>query len=309
MNAARGFADRGSGRSMEDAVVVVTGAARGIGAELARQLAGRGARVALLGLEPTLLREVATALQGARAWDVDVTDPAALARTAVEVVEHFGRVDVVVANAGIASGGPLLLADPEQYDRVIAVNLLGSIRTVRAFLPALVESRGYVLQVASLAAIIPAPMMSAYCASKSGAEAFAHSLRAEVRHHGVGVGVAYLSWTDTDMVRGADDSQELGSMRSRLPGVLGRTYPLGPAVERLVVGIERRRGHVYAQPWVRPLSWLRVPLIALSARAPRRDLRRAEDAIRASAADATRAVGAGGAADRAGGTPGGAPES
>ena len=106
---------------------------------------------------------------------------------------------------------------PPSYDRVIEVNLLGSVRTVRAFLPALVASRGYVLQVASLAAMVPAPLMSAYCASKSGVEAFAHSLRAELAHHGVDVGVAYLAWTDTAMVRG-------GRRRPRARGV-----PRGPA--------------------------------------------------------------------------------
>ena len=140
-------------------------------------------------------------------------------------VEHHGRVDAVVANAGVAAGGPLLLADPDAYDRVIEVNLLGSVRTVRAFLPDVVAARGYVLQIASLAAMAPAPLMGAYCASKSGVEAFAHSLRGEVRHHGVDVGVAYLSWTDTDMVRGADEHDGLRRMRERMPGPLGRTSP------------------------------------------------------------------------------------
>jgi short-subunit dehydrogenase len=119
----------------------------------------------------------------------------------------------VVANAGVAAGGTLLLADPASYDRVVEVNLLGSIRTVRAFLPALVASRGYVLQVASLAAMVPAPPMSAYCASKSGVEAFAHALRGEVAHHGVEVGIACLSRTHTDMVRGADTRPTGGAQR------------------------------------------------------------------------------------------------
>jgi short-subunit dehydrogenase len=87
---------------------------------------------------------------------------------------------------------------------VIEVNLLGSVATARAFLPALLAAEGYFLQVASLAAIAPAPLMGAYCASKAGVEAFAHALRAEVAHQGVDVGVAYLTWTDTDMVRAAD---------------------------------------------------------------------------------------------------------
>jgi NAD(P)-dependent dehydrogenase (short-subunit alcohol dehydrogenase family) len=276
-------------------VVVITGAARGLGAELARQVARQGARVALLGLEPDVLSKVSTECPGSACWEVDVTDGAALRRVATEVQERLGPADVVVANAGIATGGPLLLSDASSYDRVIEVNLLGSIRTVRAFLPQVVQTRGYVLQIASLAALAPAPMMSAYCASKSGVEAFAHSLRGEVRHHGVDVGVAYLSWTNTDMVRGADE-RGLGD-RSKLPGVLGRTYPLEPAVVRIVEGITHRAPHVYAQKWVRTLQYLRAILPSVSAHTPKREALEAEQKIRAAGPDATTPVGAGGAAD------------
>ncbi|MDT7539459.1 MAG: hypothetical protein QOI82_3044 [Actinomycetota bacterium] len=276
-------------------VVVITGAARGLGAELARQVARQGARVALLGLEPEVLAKVSTECPGSACWEVDVTDGAALNRVAAEVQERLGPADVVVANAGIATGGPLLYADATSYDRVIEVNLLGSIRTVRAFLPQIVQTRGYVLQIASLAALAPAPMMGAYCASKSGVEAFAHSLRGEVRHHGVDVGVAYLSWTNTDMVRGADE-RGLAD-RAKLPGVLSRTYPLEPAVVRIVEGITRRAPHVYAQKWVRTLQYLRAALPAVTAHAPKREAREAEEKIRAAGPEATTPVGAGGAAD------------
>jgi NAD(P)-dependent dehydrogenase (short-subunit alcohol dehydrogenase family) len=276
-------------------VVVITGAARGLGAEIARQVARKGARVALLGLEPDVLEKVSTDCPGSACWEVDVTDGAALDRVAGEVQDLLGPADVVVANAGIATGGPLLLSDAASYDRVIEVNLLGSIRTVRAFLPQVVQTHGYVLQIASLAALAPAPMMGAYCASKSGVEAFAHSLRAEVRHHGVDVGVTYLSWTDTDMVRGADE-RALGD-RSKLPGVLSRTYPLEPTVARIVEGITRRAPHVYGQKWVRSLQYLRAAIPAIVAHSPRQDAIEAERVIREAGPEATTPVGAGGAAD------------
>ena len=268
--------------SVEGQVVVVTGASRGIGAELARVLTARGARVALLGLEPELLAEVSAGLPGSRAYEVDVVDQAALDDVARRVEADLGRVDAVVANAGIGDGGPLLLHDPSAYDRIIEVNLLGSVRTVRAFLPAVVAARGYVLQIASVAALVPAPMMSAYCASKSGVEAFAHALRGEVRHHGVDVGVAYLTWTDTDMVRRADATPGLGELRAGLPGVLGKTYPLGPAVVRLADGLAARRPHVYGQAWLRLLPAVRGLLPALTVRGVR-DLPAVERAIRSSA--------------------------
>jgi NAD(P)-dependent dehydrogenase (short-subunit alcohol dehydrogenase family) len=280
-------------------VVVVTGAARGLGAELTRQLTAAGAVVALLGLEPVELAKVSASCPGSAWWEVDVTDGAALRTVADEVRARLGAAYAVVANAGIATGGPLHLADAAAYDRVIEVNLMGSIRTVRAFLPQVMQTRGYVLQVASLAALLPTPMMGAYCASKSGAEAFGLSLRGELKHHGVKVGVCYLSWTDTDMVRGADERPGLGTLRAKLPGVLGKTYPIGPAVARMVDGIVHRRSRVYAQPWVRSLNWTRAMTPSLVAIQPSKDLKRVEQEIMSAGTSATTAVGAGGAADTA----------
>ncbi|WUH93147.1 SDR family oxidoreductase [Streptomyces sp. NBC_00433] len=285
--------------SVRGQVVVVTGAARGVGELLARKLAARGARLALVGLEPDELKQVTASLGGdAACWTADVTDRAAMARVAGEVAAHFGRIDVVVANAGVATGGPFLESDPDAFDRVIQVNLLGSIATARAFLPALLESRGYLLQIASLAAITPAPMMAAYCASKSGVEAFAHSLRAEVGHHGVAVGVGYLSWTDTDMVRGADEDDVLRELRARLPWPANCTYPLEPAVERIAAGIARRSPHVYAQWWLRGMQSVRGALPSVVGGAlGRREMRRAAPALARNAGTHRGLVGRGGSAD------------
>ncbi|MBT2383141.1 SDR family oxidoreductase [Streptomyces sp. ISL-11] len=281
--------------SLEGQVAVVTGAARGVGELLARKLSARGARVALVGLEPEELRAVAGSLhEDAAYWHADVTDHAAMAQVAGEVKARFGKVDVVVANAGVATGGPFADSDPDAWRRVVEVNLIGSAVTGRAFLPVLTESRGYLLQIASLAAIAPAPMMSAYCASKSGVEAYAHCLRAEVGHKGVRVGVGYLSWTDTDMVRGADENDVMRELRQRLPWPANRTYPLGPTVDRLVTGIERRSAHVYGQSWLRGAQALRGSLPGLLALGAQREMRRFEPRLTGIRAGL---VGAGGAAD------------
>ncbi|MFI6083818.1 SDR family oxidoreductase [Streptomyces sp. NPDC051217] len=281
--------------SLEGQVAVVTGAARGVGETLARKLSARGARVALVGLEADELKDVASRLHTECGhWYADVTDHEAMVRVAREVKERFGKVDIVVANAGVAAGGPFLDSDPVAWRRVIEVNLIGGAVTARAFLPVLMASRGYFLQIASLAAITPAPMMTAYCASKSGVEAFAHSLRAEVRHKGVRVGVGYLSWTDTDMVRGADEDEVMREMRQGLPWPAGKTYPLGPAVERVVSGIERRSAHVYAQWWLRGMRSVRWPLPGLVAAVGSRRMRGLEPRL---GAVSKGLVGAGGAAD------------
>jgi NAD(P)-dependent dehydrogenase (short-subunit alcohol dehydrogenase family) len=253
---------------------VVTGAARGLGAAMARTLARRGARVALLGLEEPLLASVAASLPGAAHWPVDVTDEQAMTRTAALVEESLGPVSVVVANAGVAAGGPFLETDPATWRRIFEVDLLGTCLTARVHLPGLLRTRGYFLQVASLAAIAPSPMMTAYCAAKSGAEAFAYSLRAEVAHRGVGVGVGYLSWADTEMIRAADEHRVMRELRAALPWPAGKVYPVQPVADRLVRGIERRAPAVYAQPWIRPAraarGWLPGPVTLWA----RRELRR-----------------------------------
>jgi NAD(P)-dependent dehydrogenase (short-subunit alcohol dehydrogenase family) len=262
----------GRANDLAGQVVVVTGAARGIGAATARRLAARQAQVALLGLEPHELARVSAGCgPHCRWWEVDVTDERALADVAASVRDTYRRIDVVVANAGIAIGGPFIHSEARAFARVIEVNLLGGVATARAFLPALCESRGYLLQVASLAALIPAPMMAAYCASKAGVEAFAHAVRAEVAHRGVRVGVAYLSWTDTEMVRGADENAALRKMRARLPFPAGRTSPPGAVADALIEGIARRAPRVYGQRWLPPVQLARgvAPLIVakLAARA------------------------------------------
>jgi len=279
-------------------VVVITGAARGIGAALAVRLAGAGARVALIGLEPEQLKRVAEQCgPNAAWWECDVTDSEALQRAVIGVRERFHRVDVLVANAGIAVGTTLLHSDPAAFDRVIEVNLLGSIRTVRAFLPLLVAAHGYYLQIASLAAMVPAPMLTSYGASKAGVETFALALRSEVAHHGVDVGVAYLSFTDTDMTRGAIASEDTAGLQRHLPGRLGKLHDLDAAVERLAAGVERRAPFVYGQSfirWVRPVRWL-LPSVAY--RATRREAARAEQAMAGRDSDTSLPVGAGGRAD------------
>ncbi|WP_340560814.1 SDR family oxidoreductase [Streptomyces sp. GSL17-111] len=286
--------------NLDGQVVVVTGGARGVGALLARKLAARGAKIALVGLEPDELKKVSAALPTESAhWHADVTDHVAMEQVAGEVRARFGKVDVVVANAGVATGGLFGDSDPVTWRRVIEVNLVGGAVTGRAFLPALTESRGYFLQIASLAAITPAPMMTAYCASKSGVEAFAHSLRAEVGHQGVRVGVGYLSWTDTDMVRGADEDEVMRDLRANsMPPPMNRTYPLGPAVDRIVAGIERRSPHVYGQWWLRGMQFVRGALPTIVGVGGRREMRRvAPRLLAARGARPTGLVGAGGAAD------------
>src|ERR1044072_5205893 len=115
-------------------------------------------------------------------------------------VSRFGAIDIVIANAGIASYGSVLVVDPDAFRRVLDVNVVGVFNTVRATLPSLIERKGYILVVSSLAAFTAAPGMAPYDASKAGVEQFANAVRFEVAHHGVGVGCAHMAWIDTPLV-------------------------------------------------------------------------------------------------------------
>src|SRR5919108_730416 len=199
--------------------VLITGAARGLGAETARRIAARGGNVALVGLEPEELQRVAAQCGSNAAWfECDVTDVDALERAVQGTVDRFGGIDAVMANAGIAPGGMVRSTDPAAFERTIEINLLGVWRTVRATLPHVIERRGYVLVIASMAAAVHAPAMAAYSASKAGAEAFGDSIRSELAHLGVDVGVGYFSWIATDMVAGGDAHPAFGFARGRLRG-------------------------------------------------------------------------------------------
>jgi NAD(P)-dependent dehydrogenase (short-subunit alcohol dehydrogenase family) len=284
--------------------ILITGAARGIGAESARQLSARGARIALVGLEPGELERVAAQCgPDAAAFEADVTDTDALAGVVESVVEHFGGIDVVMANAGVASTGFVRSMDPAAFERTIEVNLLGVFRTVRACLPHVIERRGYVLVIASLAAAAHGPGMAAYAASKAGSEAFANSLRAELAHLGVDVGVGYFAFLDTDLVRGGDKHPVFGNLRSEMPGPFGKTYPLSEAVGKVVEGIERRGRTVIFPGWVRPVLLLRGMLGPLLDRGSGEQTAEVDAAFLRDVAErgaeaASAQVGAGGLADR-----------
>ncbi|WP_156754562.1 short-chain dehydrogenase/reductase [Actinokineospora sp. G85] len=299
-------------RSVKGKVILITGAARGFGAGLAERFAKRGAKVALVGLEPDEMAAVAAKCgPDAAVFTADVTSWEDLEAATAGVVERFGRIDIVIANAGIAAAGFIRSIDPKAFEKTIEVDLLGVWRTVRVTLPHVIDSKGYVLVVSSFAAIAHAPAMGAYAAAKAGVEAFTNSLRAEVKHLGVKVGVAHPSWIKTDLVNGADEHPVFGPLRRSMPGPVGKAYPVPLALNALEKGVLRRDRSIHVPGWVGLLKLVRwsVPLIIehgarftgnIVAKADKAAL---EDIAKRGAAVSSAPVGAGGAAAMAGNKP------
>lgn len=245
--------------SLSDKVILITGAARGLGATAAREMAGRGARVVLADLDADGLARMREAISPPPLTvELDVTDPVACRAAVDRAVGEHGRLDAVWANAGIASFGPMELTDSSAWRRTVEVNLLGAYYTVHAALPAVIAQRGYIAVTASMATFAHPPGMSAYAATKAGVEAMCNALRVEVAHHGVDVGTIHPIWLDTDMVREAEASQtSFRRLRQAMRPPFDRTRSVEDAVQDIVAGFEKRRRRIFAPPLMRVAHLIR----------------------------------------------------
>ena len=259
----------------------ITGAARGIGNAAAERLHAKGANVALVGLEPERLEASAARLgDRAAAFEADVTDLDALERAVQATVERFGGIDVAIANAGIAFTGTLASAPIEHVERTLAVNLLGVWRTDRAVIGQIMERGGYLLNIASLAAVAHAPLLGPYTTAKAGVEALTDALRLESAPRGAGVGCAYFGYLDTDLVRAGFAQPSAQVMNDRLPGFMRKPAPLSKGIDAIERGIERRSVRVWAPRWVGPMLVLRGIAQPLIERNTLRDEAMLREAIR-----------------------------
>ncbi|MBA3263702.1 MAG: SDR family NAD(P)-dependent oxidoreductase [Thermoleophilaceae bacterium] len=236
-------------------VALVTGAARGIGFETARALVSRGASVVVVDLEAEAAEAAAAQLHDTRAIGLaaDVTDRGALQQAVAMTVERFGGLDVVVANAGIASRAATFRAmATEGFDRVIEVNLMGVVRTVEAALPEIIRRRGHAVVIASVYAFGNGLGATPYAMSKAGVEQFGRALRVELVQHGASASVAYFGFIDTEMVhRALDEDPVVASMLALFPKPLRKRLHPRVAGEAIVSGIERRSPRI-----IRPRRWV-----------------------------------------------------
>lgn len=241
-------------------VALITGGARGIGLGTARALARRGARLVIVDLDQAACDEAAASLGGdAIGFAADVTDLGAMQRVVAETVERFGGLDIVMANAGIASRAATMRAmSRESFDRVFDVNAGGVVRTVEAALPEIVRRRGQVVVVASVYAFLTGVGAIPYAMSKAAVEQLGRALRVELAQHGASATTCYFGLIDTEMVhRGIDDDPLSDEVMRQLPGPLAKRLTPDQAGEAVARGIERRAPRVIVPPVWRVLFVLR----------------------------------------------------
>jgi NAD(P)-dependent dehydrogenase (short-subunit alcohol dehydrogenase family) len=241
-------------------VALVTGAARGIGFETARQLHLRGASVAVLDLDADQAAEAAERI-GPRAIGLagDVTDAGAMMATVAEVVERLGGLDLAVANAGIAQRNfaTVRAISGEEWERVFEVDMLGVWRTARAALPEIVARQGHLVVVSSVYAFANGFGNSPYAVAKAGVESLGRALRVELAPHGASASVAYFGWVDTKLVQDAFAQPDADRVRDLSPDFLLKRISPAEAAAGLLRGIEERAPRIFVPKWWRYVSALR----------------------------------------------------
>ncbi len=257
-------------------VALVTGAARGIGFETARQMHMRGASVAVVDLDAAEASEAAERI-GERTIGIaaDVTDAGAMRAAVAETVERFGGLDVAMANAGLAppSIATMRSVPAEEWERVVEVNLFGVWHTLRAALPQVSERKGHIVVVASVAAFANGMLGSSYMVSKAAAEQMGRALRTELMPFGAGASVAYFGWVDTRMVQDTFARPGASVLEEIAPDFLMKRITPEQAGAAVVKGIEERAPRIFAPRWWRYLSALRGLLNPLLDRRSERDPR------------------------------------
>lgn len=240
-------------------VALVTGAARGIGFEAARVLHQRGASVVLVDLDEQATDDASRAIgERTMAIAADVTDAEAMTAAVAAAVERFGGLDIVVANAGVApTQGPTWTVDPDEFERVVEIDLLGVWRSVRPALGHVIERRGHVVVVASVYAFVNGVMASPYAMAKAGVEQLGRALRTELSAHGASASVAYFGFIDTEMVREAFAQPGAQRAEEMFPAFVTKRLKPSVAGTAIVDGIQARAPRIIRPRWWRIYSVLR----------------------------------------------------
>lgn len=234
-------------------VALVTGGARGLGEATARALARRGAVVAIADLERAAVDAAAARIPG-RALGIraDVTDAASMHDAVGEVVDWAGRLDVVIANAGVNSRAATLRAmSPDTARRLLDVNVNGALNTVQAVLPEVIANRGHIVLVSSVFAYLNGAGAVPYAMSKAAVEQLGRGLRVELAQHGASVTTAYFALINTALVQQSVDSDaDVMGMLAAMPRPLLKRIEAAAAGESIATAVQRRSARL-----MRPRRW------------------------------------------------------
>ena len=221
-------------------VVMITGASSGIGRGVALEVAARGANLGLLARREELLNELVTEAKQrnvkAVAANADVRDANAVRAAADRFRRELGPIDILIANAGIGTADHALQLAPDHAAEVIGINVMGSVNSVAAVAPEMVErGQGRLVAISSLAAYRGLPKSAAYCASKAAMTAYFESVRIDLRKTGVGVTIIYPGFIKTAITAGR---------AAKMPYLMELDY----AVKKIVWAIQKEK-KTYAFPW------------------------------------------------------------
>lgn len=232
----------------QDKVIVITGSAQGIGKRTAEMLAQRGAKVVINARRKEKVDETVLDFR-AKGYQVfgaagDVSDFAFCEQLAKETIQHFGKIDYLINNAGLAAKGKLEETVPAVFEKLISVNVLGSIYPSLAFLPHLKASKGGILFISSLAGIVGLPSYLSYSCTKRSIISIAESLKNELIDDQVFVGVNYPGFTENDSTKqNISPSGEVVTMKKRTDV---KVESLDKTVARIVRQLERRKFSAYS---------------------------------------------------------------
>lgn len=236
--------------------VLVSGATGGIGQAVARELAERGAKVALMARPTERLERAVDDLKefGAIAAPADVTDRGQVVEATDAAAEALGGLTAVVAGAGVVK--PALIGDQPEDDarNVIDVNFYGTLWTVQAALPHVDRAGGHLLALASISGITPVPLTGLYSASKAAVGELMAQLRIELMHRQATAGTVYLGMVETEMSDQVKEDPRVERALDGTPGGVTKPLPVDQAARRVVRAIEHRERAVVTPVWQLPFA-------------------------------------------------------